>query len=205
MAGEVLDSYVRDRPLVRDRAAILRERFERLPAVDKNLFQSGPFVLALNSSFCGLIANNYLRSALNVTQARFASTLPMAFLPFVSTLAVYELCVSQPIMQGDINCATCIAIRGGVIGAFIGCLYPALTAIPLNGGLAARYSTAPLPSKGNMLQYWMTVCKPAYRKLRYAAILQAALGTYFASKYQDIYIKMLLLPEPGMDPEELHD
>ncbi|KAL8191197.1 UNVERIFIED_CONTAM: hypothetical protein K2H54_069285 [Gekko kuhli] len=206
MAGEILDPHLRrERRLARDRSEILRERFERLPEKDKSLFRSGPFFLALNSSLCGLIANNYLRRAMNITQARFASSLPMVFLPFASTLVVYELCISQPLMQGDLNCATCASVRGGLIGAFVGCVYPALTAIPLCGGLAARYATAPLPSKENMFRYWMTVCKPAYKKLRFAAILQAALGTYLGTKNHDIYIKMLQLPESGKDPEELNE
>ncbi|XP_015283212.1 PREDICTED: transmembrane protein 126A [Gekko japonicus] len=204
MAGEILDPLLRrEKRQARDRSEILRERFERLPEKDKSLFRTGSFFLAFNSSLCGLIADNYLRRALNVTQARLASTLPMVFLPFASTLVVYEFCISQPLMRGDLNCATCASVRGGLIGAFMGCVYPALTAIPLCGSLAARYSTAPLPSKENMFRYWMAVCKPAYKKLRFAALLQAALGTYLGTKNYDIYIKMLQLPEAGRDPEEL--
>ncbi|XP_060090982.1 transmembrane protein 126A-like [Heteronotia binoei] len=206
MASEALDPFSRtQRLLAQDRSEILRERFERLPANDQSLFRTGSVVLGLNSSLCGLIANNYLRRALNITQARVASALPMAFLPFVSTVAVYEAAISQPLMQGDLNCAACASVRGGLIGAFMGCLYPALMAIPLNGGLATRYSTAPLPGNENTFRYWMRVCNPAYRKLRFAAILQAALGTYLGSKYYDIYIKMLQLPEAGRDSEELSD
>lgn len=56
-----------------------------------------------------------------------------------------------------------------------------------------------------MFRYWVAVCKPAYKKLRFAAILQAALGFYMGSKSYDIYIKMLQLPEPGRDAEELNE
>nr|XP_056714727.1 transmembrane protein 126A-like [Euleptes europaea] len=205
MAGEMLDPPLNGRRMARDRSEILRERFERLEASDQNLFRTGSFVLAINSSLCGLTANNYLRRALNITQARFTSALPMAILPFISTLVVYEASVCMPLMEGDLNCATCTFVRGGLIGAVLGCLYPAFLAIPLNAGLAARYATAPLPSKENMFRYWMAVCKPVYKKLRFAAILQVALGTFLASKHHGIYIKMLQLPEPGKDPEELNE
>ncbi|XP_048349232.1 transmembrane protein 126A-like [Sphaerodactylus townsendi] len=206
MAGEVIDPSLRKvRRLARDPSEILRERFERLEETDQKLFQTGPLVLGVNSSFCGLIANNYLRRALNLTQARLMSAVPMAVLPFMSTCLVYEAVVSQPLMEGDLNCATCAFVRGGLIGAVVGCLYPAFIAIPLNAALADRYLSAPLPSKENMLRYWLAVSKPVYKKLRFAAILQFALGTYLASKQHGIYIKMLQLPDPGRDPEEFSE
>ncbi|KAJ6664868.1 hypothetical protein lerEdw1_005840 [Lerista edwardsae] len=187
------------------RTEILRERFERLPAADQNFFQSGSYFLALNGSLCGLIGNSLYRRVLHVTQARITSLLPMAVLPFVSTVMVYEASISQPLLEGELNCASCALIRGGLIGAIVGCLYPAFLALPLNAALAARYSTSPLPNKENMLRYWITVSKPVFKKMRFAVILQVAFGMYLSSKYHEIYIKMLQLPEQGMNPEELKE
>ncbi|XP_054830076.1 transmembrane protein 126A-like [Eublepharis macularius] len=206
MAGDSLDPTLeRGSNIARDRAEILKERFAQLPPADRNSFYSGILILAANAGVCGLIANTLIGRALNITQARVASALPMAVLPFLSTAAVYEASISQPLMEGKLNCATCAVVRGGLIGGIMGCLYPALIAIPLNASLASRYSTAPLPSKENMLRYWMRVCKPVYKRLRFAAIMQIAVGTYLSSKHYEMYIKMLQLPEPGRNPEEIGD
>ncbi|XP_042312902.1 transmembrane protein 126A [Sceloporus undulatus] len=123
----------------RNRSEILKERFERLPAADQSFFQTGSLFLSINSSLCGLVANSLFRRILNITQARFAASLPMAVLPFITTAAVYETSINQPLMEGDLNCTTCALVRGGLIGASVGSLYPALLALPLNAGLATRY------------------------------------------------------------------
>lgn len=73
---------------------------------NRNFFRSGSYFLALNGSLCGLIGNSLFRRALHVTQARFTSLLPMAVLPFVSTVFVYEASISQPLLEG--MCLNCI-------------------------------------------------------------------------------------------------
>nr|XP_034970436.1 transmembrane protein 126A-like [Zootoca vivipara]XP_034970437.1 transmembrane protein 126A-like [Zootoca vivipara] len=186
-----------------DISGILKERFERLSAGDQRFFQSGSTFLAFNGSLCGLVSNSLFRRALNVTQARFVSALPMAVLPYISTVVAYECFINRPLMEGDLNCATCAWIRGGLIGGVIGCIYPAFLALPLNAALANRYLTTPMPGQENMLRYWMMVCKPVYKRIRFAAIFQIALGAYLTSKSHEIYIKMLQLPQPGEDPEEI--
>ncbi|XP_062983267.1 transmembrane protein 126A-like [Elgaria multicarinata webbii] len=189
----------------RNRIEIIKERFEQLPEADRSLFQNGSFILALNASLCGLISNSLFRRLLNVTQAPVASGLPMLFIPFFSTLVTFEASVKQPLIEGNLNCATCAMVRGGLIGGFIGGLYSALTALPLNAALASRYSTSPMPSKENFWQYWKTICKPVLKKMKFAFLLQVAFGTYLSSQHHKIYIKMLQLPEPGRDPEEINE
>uniref|UniRef100_G1K9Y4 Transmembrane protein 126A n=1 Tax=Anolis carolinensis TaxID=28377 RepID=G1K9Y4_ANOCA len=179
--------------------------FERLSEADQSLFRSGSIILSLNSSLCGLVANSLFRRVLNVTQAPFASGLPMVALPFISTVVVYEASITQPLMEGDLNCATCAWIRGGLIGAVVGSVYPIFLALPLNASLASRYKTSPMPSKENSFQYWKTICKPVFNKMKFAIILQIAFGTYLSSKHHEIYLKMLQLPAPGKDPEELKE
>ncbi|XP_066478570.1 transmembrane protein 126A-like [Tiliqua scincoides] len=207
MAGEFIKPTSEENVYVarQSRSEILRERFQRLPASDQNFFQTGSYFLALNGSLCGLVGNSLFRRVLHVTQARVASLLPMAVLPFISTVVVYEVSISQPLMEGELNCASCTLIRGGLLGAIVGCLYPALLALPLNAALATRYSSSLLPNKENILQYWLTVSKPVFKKLRFAILLQAAFGMYLSSKHHEIYIKMLQLPEQGMNPEELKE
>ncbi|XP_061484927.1 transmembrane protein 126A-like [Rhineura floridana] len=187
----------------RDRFEILKERFERLSAADQNLFQGGPFFLALNASLCGLIANSMFRRVLNITQIRTISALSVVFTPFAFTVVAYNVLIVTPLMEGDLNCATCTWVRGGLIGGVVGCFYPTVLALSLNAATAARSCTAPLPDKRNFLRYWITISKPIYKKMKFAVLLQVAFGTFLSSKHHEIYIKMLQLPEPGEDPEEL--
>ncbi|KAF7250933.1 hypothetical protein EYD10_03675, partial [Varanus komodoensis] len=142
---------------------------------------------------------------MNVTQARVASALPMVFLPFFTTVVAYESAINYPLMEGDLNCATCAAIRGGAVGALIGGIYPMLIALPLNGLLAIRYSSSPMPTSENILQYYKMICKPVFKKMTFAILLQCAFGSYLASKHHETYTKALLLPDPRRDPEELNE
>ncbi|KAI7793818.1 transmembrane protein 126A [Triplophysa rosa] len=182
---------------------MLTRKFERLPDIDRKLFSYGPIYLAGNAAFAGLVANSFYRRALNVSQGRFTSSLPMAVLPFLTTAALYTATVTNPLMSGDLNCPTCILIRGALVGVLGGGIYPILLALPVNAGLAARYSSAPMPEKGNTLRFWVNLSKPIVRKMYAVLLLQALFGTYLSSKHYEIYLKMLKIPDS--DSEELHD
>ncbi|XP_030414401.1 transmembrane protein 126A isoform X1 [Gopherus evgoodei] len=183
----------------------LLNMFVRLPEADQKLFTHGSYFLGINGGFCGLIANSFFRRILNVTEARIASSLPMAVLPLLTTAAIYHSAVTQPLISGDLMCATCAIVRGGLIGSVIGGLYPIFLAIPINAGLAARYSSAPLPGKENMLRFWIKVSQPVFKKMSFAILLQAAFGIYLSSRQYGIFMKMLQLPEASSNPEELKD
>lgn len=180
---------------------MLIERFERLPELDRTFFAYGPFYLGINSAFAGLIANSFFRRVLNIAQARFTSNLPMAVLPFLSTVAGYNAVVSKPLLSGDLNCPTCALVRGGLVASLGGGLYPIVLALPINAGLATRYNTSPMPEKGNIIRFWVAVCQPIMKKLSFVLILQAAFGVYLSSKHYAIYQKMLELPPLHTDSE----
>nr|XP_033805769.1 transmembrane protein 126A [Geotrypetes seraphini]XP_033805770.1 transmembrane protein 126A [Geotrypetes seraphini] len=182
---------------------LLTERFMQLPEHERKLFSYGSLYLGFNGAFSGLIANSLFRRILNVTQGRIVSSLPMAVLPFLTTVAAYNSFVCQPLLSGDLNCSTCTVVRGALIGSVIGGLYPILLAIPINGGLAARYNTNPLPSKENIVRFWITISQPVLRKMAFVLLLQAAFGCYISSRHYGIYVKMLQLPPAGSDIEEL--
>ncbi|KAM4699376.1 transmembrane protein 126A [Discoglossus pictus] len=184
-------------------AEFLAERFERLPENDRKLFAYGSVYLGINGAFAGLIGNSLFRRILNVSQARFTSSLPMAVLPFLTTVAAYNATVCEPLLSGDLNCATCAVVRGGLVGSVVGGLYPILLALPINGGLASRYQTAPLPEKGNIIRFLTTISRPVLKKMSFVLILQAMFGVYISSRHYTIYEKMLKLPPAGMDVEEL--
>lgn len=171
-------------------AEMLVKNFEKLPDIDQKIFKYGPMYLGGNGGLAGLISNSLYRRALNVTQAPFASGLPMAVLPFLTTVALYNAAVSAPLMSGDLNCPSCALIRGALVGVVGGGVYPILLALPVNIGLATRYSTAPMPEKGNLLRYWVDLSRPVLRRMRAVLVLQIVFGTYLSSRHFETYTKL---------------
>ncbi|NXC48695.1 T126A protein, partial [Penelope pileata] len=185
------------------RMEIIDKLLNELPKADQNLCNHGSYFLAANASICGLTANNFFRNILNVRSAAIASALPMAVIPFLSTMAVYEVFVRDSLFSGELDCEVCAVVRGGLIGAVVGGFYPILMAIPVNASLAARYTSSPLPGKENLLRFWLTVSKPVFRKMRFGVLVQALTGIFLATKHHGIYVKVLEQMKPCRDPEEL--
>lgn len=171
-------------------AEMLGKNFDKLPDVDQKLFTYGPLYLGGNAGLAGLISNSLYRRVLNVHAGRFASSLPMFVLPFLTTSALYNALVSSPLLVGDLNCPSCSMIRGALIGVVGGGLYPIALALPVNLGLAARYSSAPLPEKGSIVRYCMEVSKPVFRKMRAVIVLQAFFGGYLGSRHFQTYAQL---------------
>lgn len=184
-------------------AEMLSRNFERLPDIDQKLFQYGPLYFGGNAGLAGLVANSLYRRALNVTQAGVVSSLPMAVLPFLTTVAMYNAAVSGPLLSGDLNCPSCAVLRGALVGVVGGALYPIVLALPVNFGLATKYNTALMPEKGNVLRYWVDISRPILRKMRVVVVLQAFFGTYLGSRHFQSYAKLAEITfGPG---EELKD
>ncbi|KAG3265847.1 hypothetical protein H1C71_002291 [Ictidomys tridecemlineatus] len=178
---------------------IIARKIELLPEAERNLLEHGSTYIGLNAALCGLIANSLFRRVLHVTQARIAASLPMAVLPFLTANASFKGFVSLPLSTGDLNCETCTVTRGGLVGLVLGGLYPVFLAIPINGGLAARYQSALLPEKGNTLTYWIKISKPICRKMLFPILLQTMFAAYLGSRQYKVLIKALQLPEPGLE------
>ncbi|KAJ8368310.1 hypothetical protein SKAU_G00083380 [Synaphobranchus kaupii] len=184
---------------------LLLTKFERLPDTDKKLFAYGPMYLGMNGAFAGLIANSFFRRVLKITQGWITSSLPMAVLPFLSTVALYQATVSQPLLSGDLNCKSCAVIRGGIFGVVVGGLYPIALALPVNAGLASRYNTTPMPEKGKVISFMVKVTKPVLRKMAFVLVLQAISGYYLSSLQYRIYRKLLELPASDSEDREVED
>ncbi|XP_046302883.1 transmembrane protein 126A-like [Marmota monax] len=178
---------------------IIARKIELLPEAERNLLEHGSTYIGLNAALCGLIANSLFRRVLHVTKARIAASLPMAVLPFLTANASFKGFVSLPLSTGDLNCETCTVTRGGLVGLVLGGLYPVFLAIPINGGLAARYQLALLPEKGNTLTYWIKISKPIFRKMLFPILLQIMFAAYLGSRQYKVLIKALQLPEPGLE------
>ncbi|KAM9850051.1 transmembrane protein 126A [Aulostomus maculatus] len=170
---------------------MLMENFDRLPEVDQKFFTYGPIYLAGNASLVGLIANSLYRRALNVREAKFTASMPMAVLPFLGSYTLYAAFVSTPLMGGDLNCPICAPMRGALVGVVSGGLYPILLALPVNLGLASRYSTAPMPEKGNVVRHLFDLSRPILKKMRAVLLLQAVFGTYLGNKHFETYRKLI--------------
>ncbi|XP_039600320.1 transmembrane protein 126A [Polypterus senegalus] len=180
----------------------LYKKYEQLSETDRKLFTYGPMYLGINSAFSGLIANSLFRRVLNVSQGRLTSSLPMAVLPGLTTMIAYSAAVSTPLVEGHLNCPTCALVRGGLVGAVVGGLYPILLALPVNAGLATRYNTSPMPEKGNIFRFWAMITQPVLKKMSFVIILQGMFGIYMSSKHYGIYMKMLEQPLSDEDIKE---
>ncbi|NXJ80637.1 T126A protein, partial [Trogon melanurus] len=186
------------------RMELIQQTFNELPKADQNFCNHGSYFLAANSSLCGLAANNFFRNILHVRRAPIVSGMPMAVIPFLSTVAVYEVFVRQALFSGELNCEVCAVVRGGLIGAVVGGLYPVFLALPMNASLAARFSSSPLPGKENLLRYWLTTARPVFRKMSLGVLIQGLTGLYLATKHHGIYVKILQqMNAASRDPEEL--
>ncbi|KAM6158544.1 transmembrane protein 126A [Rhynchocyon petersi] len=179
--------------------AIITRKINQLPEVEKNLLEHGSTYVGLNAALCGLTANSLFRRILNVTQARIVAGLPMAVIPFMTAHLAYKGFVSLPLSTGYLSCETCTVTRGGLVGLIFGGLYPVALAIPVNGGLAARYTSALLPERGNILSYWVKTSKPVFRKMLFPILLQTMFGAYLGSRQYKVIIKALQLPEPDLE------
>ena len=183
---------------------MMMANFKRLPEIDQKFFNYGPIYLGGNAAFAGLIANSLFRRALNVNQARLASSVPMAVIPLITTVAFYNAAVSGPLLSGDLNCPSCAMIRGALIGVVGGGIYPILLALPVNAGLASSYNTAPMPVKGNAFRFAIDISRPVLTKMRPVFVLQALFGTYLSSRHFDTYKKLVEIVS-GSGAEELTD
>ncbi|KAM4834965.1 transmembrane protein 126A-like [Thomomys bottae] len=170
---------------------IITRKINQLPETGRKVSEYGSTYVRVNAAFCGLIANSLFQRVLHVTKAPVASGLPMAVIPFVTANFAYKGFVSLPLSTGDQRCETCTVTPGGLVGFTVGSLYSISLAIPMNGGLAARYGSAVLPDKANFLTYWIRISEPVFRKMLFPILRQTAFAAYLGSRQYKLLIKAL--------------
>lgn len=183
-------------------AKMLGNNFDKLPDTEKKLIAYSPAYLGFNGALAGLVSNSLFRRCLNVRQALFSSALPMAAIPFLTTFTLYHGVLSYPLLHGELNCPSCVVIRGALVGVVSAGLYPIALAIPINLGLATLYSTTPVPETGAKMRFIMDVSRPVFRKMRAVLVLQAFFGAYLGSRNFDTYLQLAKITF-GPDEEEL--
>ncbi|XP_068182237.1 transmembrane protein 126A [Antennarius striatus] len=183
---------------------MLLKNLQRLPDLDQKHFQYGPFLLGGTAGLAGLIANSLYRRALNVTQAAITSSLPMAMLPFMTTATLYTGVVSGPLLHGDLNCPTCVLLRGALVGLTSGAMYPILLALPVNLALAFRYDNILKLEKGNTFRFCVDISMPIVKKMRGIILMQVLFGTYLGYMNFESYTKLVHITF-APDREELND
>lgn len=205
MSEEPQKASVSGRALTRATISdMLMSNFDNLPDIEKKIFLYGPAYLGANGALAGLVSNSLFRRSLNIKQAAISSAMPMAVLPFLTTFALYNAAVSNPLLQGDLNCPSCALIRGALVGVVGAGLYPILLALPINVAIASMYSTSPLPDKGAKIRFFMDLSRPVMRKMRAVLMLQAFFGTYLGSRNFETYA-MLAQITFGPGQKELKD
>jgi transmembrane protein 126A len=113
------------------------------------------------------------------TQARVASSLPMAVILFLTANLSYNSFVSLPLEYRWFELWSLYYHTGCTSWFFCGWSVPNLLAILLNGGLAAKYGSSPLPQMGKSSV--TVVSKPVFRKMLFPTLLQTTFAAYLGS------------------------
>ncbi|XP_040195921.1 transmembrane protein 126A isoform X2 [Rana temporaria] len=149
----------------------LQQNHKNLPRLEKFFFDYASSFMAANSFACGLLAHNFFRRALKVRRYYLLSSLPATVVPFVFTNIYHELLVTQPLLEGSLNCAPCAMMRGVYIGMCMGGVAPVLLAGYVN--LMMVPSVLRTEMKGSALREMISFTKPVFRKLKYFFLFEA--------------------------------
>lgn len=181
----------------------LYQNYKNLPRLEKFFFDYASSFVAANSFACGLLAHNLFRRALKVRRYYLLSSLPVTAVPFVFTNIYHELLVTQPLLEGSLNCATCAAVRGGYIGMCMGGVAPVLLAGYVNlmlvpGSLRTQMT-------GSMLREMISFTKPVFIRLKYFLLFEAIASVAITTGQFATIEKLLQMSPVPQTQEELRE
>nr|KAF6468255.1 transmembrane protein 126B [Rousettus aegyptiacus] len=122
-----------------------------------------------------MLANFIFRHCFKVKHDALKTYASLTTLPFLSTVVAYKLLVTDALYSGNISQENCV-LRSSLIGIVCGVLYPSGLAFSKNGRLAVKYHTVPLPPKGRVLLYWMTLCQTEIKAMLIPLLFQTVFG-----------------------------
>ncbi|XP_024428523.2 complex I assembly factor TMEM126B, mitochondrial isoform X1 [Desmodus rotundus] len=143
-------------------------------------------VIGTTASFSGLLANFIFRHCFRVNHGALRTYASLTTLPFLSTIVAYKLLVTDALKSGNISQENC-ALRSSLVSIACGVLYPTALAFSKNGRLAVKYHTVPLPPKGRVLLYWVTLCQTEVKAMLIPLVFQAAFGIYNGIEHYAIF------------------
>ncbi|XP_018423029.1 PREDICTED: transmembrane protein 126A [Nanorana parkeri] len=178
----------------------LQQNYTKLPRFEQLFFEYGSSLVSTNSIVCGVMANNLFRGALKIRK-RYLTFLPVTVVPFVFTNIYYEVLVTQPLIQGSLNCPMCAMTRGGYVGVFMGGVAPILLAAFLN--LMAIPIELRTRMKRTVVREMISFTKPVFSRLKYFLLFEAVASVFVTSRQVSTIEKLLQMQPVPETKEEL--
>ncbi|XP_060032753.1 complex I assembly factor TMEM126B, mitochondrial [Erinaceus europaeus] len=150
----------------------LEKKFQGL--IEERSFNNSVF-LGTTAGFNGILANIILRSSFKVQHESLKTYASVTALPFLSTIMTYELFVTNALHSGNISLENCV-LRSSLVSMVCGVLYPAALAFSKNGRLAVKYHTVPLPPRGRVILYWVSLCQAQIKVMTFPLVFQTFFG-----------------------------
>ncbi|XP_052570309.1 complex I assembly factor TMEM126B, mitochondrial [Peromyscus californicus insignis] len=141
------------------------------------------------SAMSGVLANAIFRSSFKVQHEALKSFATLATLPFLSTVITYKLFITDALHSGNISRENCV-LRSILIGFICGVSYPSGLAFSKNGHLAVKYHTVPLPPKGRVILYWLTLSQTGMKAMVVPLVFQAVFGLLHSSHHYAVCERM---------------
>ncbi|KAL1774490.1 complex I assembly factor TMEM126B, mitochondrial [Sigmodon hispidus] len=162
---------------------------KKLEYYTKDILDTHGICLGTSSATSGILANIIFRNIFKVQHEALKTFVPLATLPFLSTVIGYKLFVTDALSTGNISRENCI-LRSVLIGLLCGVSYPSALAFSKNGRLASKYYTVPLPPKGRVILHWLLLCQTGIKGMGIPLVFQTFFGIIHGLHHYAVYKKI---------------
>ncbi|XP_072035233.1 transmembrane protein 126A-like [Amphiura filiformis] len=166
---------------------------DALPMSKRWPFEAGGTYVPIYAGISGLIVNSFLRRMLMIHSRPLMTALPMALLPGLTMKIGWYGFVTMPVLAGDLNCAICGEMRGGLVSVALGAVYPMIIGLPFFSAVAQGNHKVQVPKLTMAVTNWAKFSQFWTRKLRFfkvqfvsLVIFQAVIGSFVAKKQMDV-------------------
>ncbi|CAI9538054.1 unnamed protein product [Staurois parvus] len=179
----------------------LQQNYKKLPWFEKFCFDYGSVFVGSNALACGLMAHNLFRRTLKVRKYYLLSCLPVTAVPFFFTTLYHEMLVTQPLIEGSLNCSSCAVVRGSYVGMIMGGVAPVVLAGSINLLMVPVYLRTQM--KENILREMISFTKPVFSRLKYFLLFEAVASVVITSNQFGTITKLLQMSPDSKTQEEL--